>query len=385
MKELVKSVKENIGRYTMILVALFIVIVFQILTKGMVLKPMNLNNLIIQNAYIIILAVGQMMLVLAGGLTDLSVGQLCSMSGCIAGLLIIKNGLPVGLSLLIDFLIVLAVGLWNASLVASLGIEAYIATLASQLIVKGVNYVVMQGKTYTMFPDSFLNWCTGHIPDFFGVKGLHVTSLILGTLTCLVVVILQLRSRKQKIAYNVKVSSAGLFWGQQALICAFIMGLTYLLAIYRGYPKILVIVVVIVAIYSFIVSKTIFGRQVVAVGGNRQAAVLSGIKDKKVIFLIYLNSALTAGFSGIIYAARLNACSLSIGLGLEADAICACFIGGGVSNGSIVGSLIGALVIGLLNNGMSLLGLGSDMQMVMKGLVLVFAVSLDIFQSRRSA
>ena len=381
MKELVKSVKENIGRYTMILVALFIVIVFQILTKGMVLKPMNLNNLIIQNAYIIILAVGQMMLVLAGGLTDLSVGQLCSMSGCIAGLLIIKNGLPVGLSLLIDFLIVLAVGLWNASLVASLGIEAYIATLASQLIVK----VVMQGKTYTMVPDSFLNWCTGHIPDFFGVKGLHVTSLILGALTCLVVVILQLRSRKQKIAYNVKVSSAGLFWAQQALICGFIMGLTYLLAIYRGYPKILVIVVVIVAIYSFIVSKTIFGRQVVAVGGNRQAAVLSGIKDKKVIFLIYLNSALTAGFSGIIYAARLNACSLSIGLGLEADAICACFIGGGVSNGSIVGSLIGALVIGLLNNGMSLLGLGSDMQMVMKGLVLVFAVSLDIFQSRRSA
>ena len=163
------------------------------------------------------------------------------------------------------------------------------------------------------------------------------------------------------------------------------MAITTALALYKGYPKVLVIVVVIVVIYSFIVSKTVFGRRVVAVGGNRQAAILSGIKDKTIIFIIYVNSALTAGFSGIIYAARMNSCSLAIGNGLEADAICACFIGGGVSNGSIVGSLVGALVIGLLNNGMSLLGLGTDVQMIAKGLVLVVAVAIDILQSRKSA
>lgn len=385
MQELVKNIKENIGRYTMVIIAAVIIVVFQILTKGMVLKPININNLIIQNAYIIILAVGQMMLVLAGGLTDLSVGQICTLSGCICGLAIIKNGLPVWPSVALSFAIVLLVGLFNGVLVARLGITAYIATLASQLVVKGVSYMVMQGKTYNLFPEAFLNWCTGWIPDVFHIKGLHLTSMILGLIACVIVYIINYRSRKQKIDYNVPVSSFGIFLAQQLAYCGLIMAITTALSLYKGYPKVLVIVVIIVVIYSFIVSKTVFGRRVVAVGGNRQAAILSGIKDKTIIFIIYVNSALTAGFSGIIYAARMNSCSLAIGNGLEADAICACFIGGGVSNGSIVGSLVGALVIGLLNNGMSLLGLGTDVQMIAKGLVLVVAVAIDILQSRKSA
>ena len=385
MRELTKSIKTNMGRYTMLIVTMAIIVVFQILTKGMVLKPMNINNLIVQNAYIIILAVGQMMLVLTGGLSDLSVGFVCSLAGSIAGLMIIKHGYGVGISLLVVTAAVLVVGLWNATLVAKIGITAYIATLASQLIVKGITYTIMEGKSYNLFPDAYLNWCTGWIPDFFHGKNLHITSMLIGAAACVIVILLQLNARKQKKAYNVEVASIPMFALVQGVICGAIMAITYLLSLYKGYPKILLIVVAIVVIYSFVVSKTIFGRRVVAVGGNRQAAVLSGIKDKTIIFLVYINSALTAGFAGIIYSARMNACSCNIGVGLEADAICACYIGGGIANGSIVGAMVGALIIGLLNNGMSLLGLGSDLQMSVKGLALVFAVTLDIMQSRKSA
>lgn len=384
MNKFIKGFRENISRYTIGIVTICIIGVFQFLTGGMVLRPMNITNLIIQNAYVIILAVGQMLLIKAGGLCDLSVGALCALSGGLSGLWIIKLGMNTYLALFLVLIVSLLVGFWNAFLVAKLQINAYIATLGSQLIVRGLTFVILQGKSYTLFPDNFTNWCSGYIADLFQGEQLHITTLAIGAVLSVIVVLLAINSRKQKIAYKVKVSSFLSFTLLQMAIVGFIMALCYSLSIYHGMPKILIIVVFIVAIYSFIVSKTIFGRQIIAVGGNRQAAVLSGIKDTRVIFTIFVNSALIAAFAGIVYAARMNACSCNVGNGFDADAIAACYIGGGISNGSIIGALLGALIIGLLNNGMSILGIASDVQMCVKGFVLVAAVTLDILQSKKN-
>lgn len=382
MNTLAKTFRENISRYTIAIITVGIIFVFQALTGGMILRPMNITNLIIQNAYVIVLAVGQMLLVKAGGLCDMSVGSLCALSGGLCGLWIIKGGMNTYLALTLVFFVAILVGLSNAVLVAKVKISAYIATLASQLVVRGLTFYILQGKSYTLFPDNFTSWCTGYIPDFFG-GNLHITTLAIGVILSISVVILQVRSNNEKKKYEVEVCSLPMFILQQILIVGFIMIMSYALAVYHGAPKVLVIVGIIVIIYSFIVSKTVIGRHIIAVGGNRLAAVLSGVKDDKIIFGIYMNSAVIAAFAGVIYAARMNACSCNVGTGFEADAIAACYIGGGISSGSIVGAMMGALIIGLLNNGMSILGIASDIQMCVKGLVLVAAVTLDIMQSRK--
>lgn len=383
MNKAAKLFKENISRYTIAAITVGIVIVFQILTNGMILRPMNITNLIIQNAYVIVLGVGQMLLVKAGGLCDMSVGSLCALSGGLCGLWIIKCGMNTYLALFLVLLVSLLVGLWNAILVAKLHISAYIATLASQLIVRGLTFYILEGKSYTLFPENFTNWCTGYIPDLFGGASLHLTTLVIGAILSIIIVFLQFRSRQEKIKYNVQVCSLPVFCLLQALIVAFVMVMAYAMAVYKGAPKVLIIVGILVVVYSFIISKTVIGRHIIAVGGNRNAAILSGIKDERIIFGIYLNSAVIAAFAGVIYAARMNACSCNVGTGFEADAIAACYIGGGISSGSIVGAMLGALVIGLLNNGMSILGIASDIQMCVKGLVLAAAVTLDIMQSKK--
>ena len=384
MGKIERAFKENISRYTIALITIGIIIVFQILTGGMVLRPMNITNLIIQNAYVIVLGVGQMLLVKAGGLCDMSVGSLCALSGGLCGLWIIRDGMNTYLALFLVFLVALLVGLWNAVLVAKIKISAYIATLASQLIVRGLTFYILEGRSYTLFPDNFTAWCTGYITDIFGGENLHITTMMIGAILSVIVVILQIRSRKEKLKYEVEVSSPIFFILQQALIVGFIMILSYALAVYSGAPKVLIIVGLIVIVYSFVVSKTVIGRHIIAVGGNRMAAVLSGVKDERVIFGIYMNSAVIAAFAGVIYAARMNACSCNVGTGFEADAIAACYIGGGISSGSIIGAMLGALIIGLLNNGMSILGIASDVQMCVKGFVLVAAVTLDIMQSKKA-
>lgn len=384
MGKIERAFKENISRYTIALITIGIIIVFQILTGGMVLRPMNITNLIIQNAYVIVLGVGQMLLVKAGGLCDMSVGSLCALSGGLCGLWIIRDGMNTYLALFLVFLVALLVGLWNAVLVAKIKISAYIATLASQLIVRGLTFYILEGRSYTLFPDNFTAWCTGYITDIFGGENLHITTMMIGAILSVIVVILQIRSRKERLKYEVEVSSPMFFILQQALIVGFIMILSYALAVYSGAPKVLIIVGLIVIVYSFVVSKTVIGRHIIAVGGNRMAAVLSGVKDERVIFGIYMNSAVIAAFAGVIYAARMNACSCNVGTGFEADAIAACYIGGGISSGSIIGAMLGALIIGLLNNGMSILGIASDVQMCVKGFVLVAAVTLDIMQSKKA-
>ena len=382
MNALAKTFRENISRYTIAVITIGIIFVFQALTGGMILRPMNITNLIIQNAYVIVLAVGQMLLVKAGGLCDMSVGSLCALSGGLCGLWIIKGGMNTYVALVLVFLVAILVGLSNAVLVAKIKISAYIATLASQLVVRGLTFYILQGKSYTLFPENFTSWCTGYIPDLFG-GSLHITTLVIGAVLSVCVVMLQVRANSEKKKYQVEVCSLPMFVAQQVLIVGFIMVMSYALAAYHGAPKVLVIVGIIVIIYSFIVSKTVIGRHIIAVGGNRLAAVLSGVKDDRIIFGIYMNSAVIAAFAGVIYAARMNACSCNVGTGFEADAIAACYIGGGISSGSIVGAMMGALIIGLLNNGMSILGIASDIQMCVKGLVLVAAVTLDIVQSRK--
>lgn len=384
MRKFNKLLTENLSRYTIGLVSIGIVIVFQILTKGLILRPMNITNLITQNAHIIILGVGMMLLVKAGGMIDLSVGSLSALVGGLCGLWIIKNGMNTYLALFLVLLVTLAVGAFNAILVAKIQINPFIATMASQLIIRGLVYSILQGKSFTIFPDNFITWCTGYISDPFGGEGIHVMTLLIGAALSAVIVLLQLRARKEKKKYEVEVCSLPLFIMLQVLIVGFVMIISYALAVYKGMPKVLVIVGIIVIVYSFIISKTVIGRHIIAIGGNRMAAVLSGVKDNRVIFGIYVNNAILAALAGILYAARLNGCSCNVGSGFETDAIAVCFIGGGVTNGSIIGAVMGALIIGLLNNGMAILGIAADVQMCIKGLVLVAAVTLDIMQSKKS-
>ena len=210
MNALAKTFRENISRYTIAVITIGIIFVFQALTGGMILRPMNITNLIIQNAYVIVLAVGQMLLVKAGGLCDMSVGSLCALSGGLCGLWIIKGGMNTYVALVLVFLVAILVGLSNAVLVAKIKISAYIATLASQLVVRGLTFYILQGKSYTLFPENFTSWCTGYIPDFFG-GSLHITTLVIGAVLSVCVVMLQVRANSEKKKYQVEVCSLPMF------------------------------------------------------------------------------------------------------------------------------------------------------------------------------
>lgn len=385
MQDFKTLMKKHARQNGMLVVVVVIVLFFQIITDGVILRPMNIANLVMQNAYVIILATGMMCCILTGGNVDLSVGSLCAFSGAISGLLMIGKGWNTWLVLLIIFGVAILIGLLNGGSIAKFAVPPYIATLASQLIFRGGTYIVLQGVSYTSYPENFLRLTTGFIPDFFSGTNLHITTMVIGVITCVICVALAARKRERKKKYNLEVTSLPLFAGQWILISAVILWFSYSLAAYKGMPVVLITVVIIVLLYSFILEKTVAGRHLYAVCGNRNAARLSGIDDNKVLFVVYMNMSILAAIAGIVFTARMNSCSTMIGNGFEGDAIAACFIGGAspaTGTGTIFGALIGALVIGVLNNGMSILGIQSDVQMCVKGIVLMAAVIFDQMQRK---
>ena len=385
MQDLKAMLKKRARQNGMLVVVLVIVLFFQVITKGVILRPMNIANLVMQNAYVIILATGMMCCILTGGNVDLSVGSLCAFSGALCGLLMIGKGLNTWLVLMIVFGVAILIGVWNGGSIARFAVPPYIATLASQLIFRGGTYIVLKGVSYTTYPPEFLMLTTGFIPDFFGGKTLHITTMLLGIAACVICVLLDVKKRARKRKYKLEVSGVPFFVGKQALICGVILWFTYSLAAYKGMLVVLNSVALIVLIYNFILEKTVAGRNLYAVCGNRKAARLSGINDDRVLFIVYLNMSVLAAIAGIVFTARMNSCSTMIGNGFEGDAIAACFIGGAspaTGSGTILGALIGALVIGVLNNGMSIMGVQSDVQMCVKGLVLMIAVVFDQMQRK---
>lgn len=371
---------KTLRSYSMVIVLVLIAILFQQWTGGLTFTPRNVTNILLQQSYIVILILGMLPVILTGNV-DLSVGSTVAFVGAVAAVMQVNHGYGTVPTLIVSLLVGAAIGAWNGLWIARFDIPAFIVTLSSQLLFRGFTLVVLEGASIGPFNQDFRDIASSFIPDFFHVEGMHLTSLILGVLACLVFIFTQIRNRRNKKAHGVPLKN---IWGvviRTVAICAVVLWMTYLLMINKGYPTVLIIMLVLSLTYSFICNRTIFGRSLYAIGGNRKAAALSGIKDRWSMFLAYTNMGFVAAIAALVYAARLNVATPKAGTGFELDAIAACYVGGAsVSGGAgtIGGALIGCFVIGILNNGMSLLGISPDWQQMVKGLVILAAVAFDL-------
>ncbi|PMC35357.1 ABC transporter permease [Bacillus sp. UMB0899] len=379
-------IQNNMRQYSMIIALVFIMILFQVLTDGLLLKPLNITNLILQNSYILVLAIGMVLVIITGHI-DLSVGSVAAFVGAISAILMVNYEMPTFLAVIISLLVGAIIGAWQGFWIAYVKIPAFIVTLAGMLLFRGATMIVLEGKSIAPFPESFQKISSGFIPDI-GSGSIHVLTLIIGFVLSIIYVFTQIKNRRTEMKYNVEVSSTGMFVLKLIGLVAILNIFTYVLATYEGIPNILIILGVLIILYTFVTNKTKAGRHVYAIGGNEKAAQLSGIKTKRMTFWVFVNMGVLSALSGLLFAARLNAATPKAGNLFELDAIAACFIGGASAYGGIgtvPGAIIGGLVMGIMNNGMSLLGLGIDWQQGIKGLVLLLAVAFDIYNKNKAS
>lgn len=384
------NLKEQIltlfSKYSMVIILVALLIAFQTMTGGIFLRPLNITNIILQNSHILILAVGMLLVVLLG-VVDLSVGSVMAFVGAIAGILMINQKMSPWLVVPICLLVGAIIGAWQGFWVAYVGIPAFIVTLAGLLMFRGLTQVVLGGQSLAPFPRIFQKISTGYLPDVLTTgSGLKMLTLILGLILTLILVCGQFNQRKKRQSNLFEVESNNLFIAKIAFTALVVMGLSYTFALYQGFPVILLILGTLVAIYHFVTNQTVVGRQIYAIGGNRKAAELSGINDKKLTFLVFVNMGVLAALAGLVLAARLNASTPQAGNSLELDAMAAVYFGGASTSGgigTIMGAIVGGLVMGVLNNGMSILGVGVDWQQAIKGLILLLAVVIDIYNKKR--
>jgi len=379
---------QSSGRQVGILGALVvIVILFQILTKGLTLDPTNLINLVNQNAYVLILAIGMVMVIIAGHI-DLSVGSVAAFVGIVVATSMVDWHFPPVLAMLLGLVMGAVIGAWQGFWVAYIGVPAFIVTLAGMLIFRGANQFFGNSNTVTV-PDGFTFIGNGFIPDFGPAFGYSNGTLILGLLVIIALVWQEIRQRRTQALMGAESAPVWVSVTKVVLLVLVAGGATYLFATGRigtSYPISGIILGVLVLIYSFITRNTTFGRHVYAVGGNWHAAELSGVKIKRINFLVMMNMSILAAVAGMVGVARAGASGPGDGTGWELDAIAAVFIGGAAvagGIGTITGSLIGGLVIAVLNNGLQLLGVSNDKVQIIKGLVLLLAVGIDVYSKRQ--
>lgn len=386
MEQVQKLIKQNLKQYAMF-VALFVIIVFfQIMTKGVLLQPQNVTNLILQNSYVLVLSMG-MMFVIITGYVDLSVGSVVAIIGAIAGYMTVQlkiSALPTILAVLVAGVLI---GMFHGLFIAYVRIPPFIVTLAGMLLFRGLTMVILNGRTMAPFPKLYENISNGYIPDFFGGSGLNILTLVVTLVLILLVAFGIIQKRAQLKKYDIK-QTGWAFDGAKIVIAALLIGFVgYSLSAYKGVPNVLILIGVLFVIYNFIAERTVLGRRVYAIGGNEKAARLSSIKTRWMMFIVYVNMGFMAAIAGIVFSARLNAATPKAGNGFELDAIAACFIGGASASGgvgTVMGAIIGALVMGVINNGMSILGIGIDWQQAIKGLVLLGAVAFDVVTKQQS-
>jgi putative multiple sugar transport system permease protein len=382
-------VGNSLKKYSMLVALIMIMILFTILTRGRLVNPMNLSNLVFQNAYVVIMAVGMLLCILTGGNIDLSVGSVVGFIAGIAGWLMILKDFPVLPSILICLFAGILIGCWHGFWIAYIGIPSFITTLAGMLIFRGLTMFVLRGgETVNKFPTSFMILSTGHVPDLFPIfPTFNLTCLFIGILAVTIFVFFRFFGRFRKKAKGYKVGNALSFNIVNIAIGIAVIAFTTQLARYKGLPTVIFILMIIIVIYTILTSMTVPGRYLYALGGNPKAAKLSGIDTKKVMFLAYTNMAFLAAVAGLVFAARLDAAIPAGGTGFELDAIGSCFIGGASAYGGIGtvgGVLIGAIFMGVMNNGMNLFGIQTDVQQVVKGLVLLLAVAFDVVSKRKT-
>jgi putative multiple sugar transport system permease protein len=388
MENLRVIVKRNMRQYAMLVALIVIMILFQILTDGILLKPINVHRLILQNSYILILAIGMMLCILSGGNIDLSVGSIVAFVGAVSAVFSVSLGLPVLLSIFLALVLGILAGMWQGYWIAYVKIPSFIVTLGGMLVFRGIANLILNGNTVAL-PDLYVTIASGSIPDFIGGEGgsLHITTILIGLLCSIIYAALQYVDRKNKIKYNFKVPALSGFIIQVSVLFVTINLFSLWLAKAKGLPYIMIILTALIILYSFITNRTVVGRHIYAMGGNTKTAELSGVNTKKVLFWIYANMGLLAAVAGIVFSGRLNSASPIAGDGFELDAIAACFIGGASASGGIgtvVGAIIGGFIMGILNNGMSIMGISVFWQKIVKGLVLVLAVAFDVYSKSKA-
>lgn len=383
-----KTVNLSMKQYGMVFALIAIFIIFYFMTGGNNATPMNMNNLIMQNSYVVILATGMLLCVLTGNI-DLGVGSYVALCGAIAAKLVVEQKWAIPLAFLVALLVGVAFGVFNGIFIAYLNIPPFVVTLAGMLMGRGLTYTLLASKTVGPLPDNYVRFGAGFfltkkVP--FGDGHIDIVCIIVAIIATLLIIFSEFKNIKTKQKYGFAIVKPWQTIVKLVVILGIVWFFFYKLARYNGIPIVLIIMGVIVGIYHFITSKTVAGRQIYALGGNAKAARLSGIDTKKVFFWVYTNMGFLAAIAGIVLSARNASATPKAGDGFELDAIGSCYIGGAAAAGgvgTVIGAVVGAFVMGILNNGMFLVGLSTDLQKVVKGLVLLGAVTFDVLSNKK--
>jgi putative multiple sugar transport system permease protein len=401
---------RGMGRGGLLVALLIAVVFFQITSNGVMLKSLNVTNVFLQNGYILVMALG-MLLVIVIGHIDLSVGSVAGFLGAIAAVLMVTFKLDPVLAVALTLVAGGVIGAWQGFWIAYLRVPSFIVTLAGMLLFRGATLFMLGGQPVGPFPESFRAISSGFVPELFGsipdpfgtgappiaigplalpLGGgpLQLTTLLIGALLSAFVVFLSYRSRREQLKYGFEVPSMARFWLRNLLIILGIMFISYRLAGYKGLPIVALLAFALIGFYMFLTLRTVLGRRIYAVGGNAKAAMLSGVNSKRMVFLVFINMGILAALGGIIIAARFNSATPKAGYGFELDVIAATFVGGASAYGgvgSVVGTVIGALFFGLLNIGMGIMSIPIDYQFMIKALVLLVAVYFDVRGKNKEA
>ena len=395
-------IKHNLRDYGILFALIAIMLFFQVMTDGVLFQPTNLTNIVLQNSYIVIMALGMLLVIVAGHI-DLSVGSVCGFVGAVAAVLMVTYHVPTVPAALICIALGGLIGAGQGYFVAYFKIPAFIVTLAGMLVFKGLALWLLNGQSIGPFPTEFQKLSSGFIPDvlgsvfsdgtmasfagLFGLEQLNLTSLVIGLAAAGTLLYLNFAGRAEQQKYAHEEEPAAVFTLKNLLIGAAIVYFCWLMASYNGLPNVLIVMTILIVLYTFTTARTTIGRRIYALGGNEKAAKLSGIKTERLTFLTFVNMGVLAALAGMVFAARLNTATPKAGAGFELDVIAACFIGGASAYGGvgkIVGAVIGAFIMGVMNNGMSILGVGIDWQQVIKGLVLLAAVFFDVYNKNKA-
>ena len=383
-----KTVNVDLKQYGMIFMLIVIYLIFAALTKGATLAPANINNLVMQNGYVVILATGMLLCCLTGNV-DLGVGSLVALTGAVCGIAMVDHGMSMWVAIILSLLVGIASGVFVGFFVAYLGVPPFIVTLATWLMWRGLTYTVLQAQTKGPLDSNFTFIGSGFLPTAkipFGEGTLDMVSIIVAAIVSVFVILAEVKSIATKKKYGFAQNPLWQLAIKDIVIIFIVFFVFYKLGRNAGIPFVLVILAVIVGVYQFVTSNTVAGRQIYALGGNRKAADLSGINTNKVFFWVYTNSGLMAAIAGIVLASRNAAATPKAGDGFEMDAIASCYIGGTAvagGAGTVMGAVVGAFIMGVLNNGMSIYGWSTDIQKVVKGVVLLLAVTADLLSKRK--
>ncbi len=400
-----KVLKEN----TMLLVLVAVMFLFEVLIRatdnGSLFVPANVNNIILQNSYVLILAAGMLLCILTGGNIDLSVGSVICLVGAIAATLIVNLHCNIYLAIILSLVIGTAIGAWHGAFIAYLHIPPFITTLSGMLLWRGVALIVLDGMTISPFPQKYLNLFSSYIPEVFMPElskqaltdaaakahlqaiSLNVT-MIVAILICALFIVMQFVSRKTKERKGYSVPSRTSFISSLVVITAVVLIVSWLLGHHHGIPTVLILLAVVIACYSYYTQHTVPGRYLYAIGGNVKAAKLSGVNTDNVMMFAYTNMGFLSAVAALVCIARFNSAAPTAGQSYEMDAIGSCFIGGASAyggTGTVSGAVIGAIFMGVLNNGMSILGVDSNWQQAVKGFVLLLAVIFDVVSKQRKS